>query len=91
NPSLIPIEMMACGLPVLDLDTDANRVFYEGVPDALALADPYPVRIATAVEEILDDPERRERLSARGLEYASAHTWEKSAKQVEDAFRSVLG
>ncbi|MGH2812303.1 MAG: glycosyltransferase, partial [Actinomycetota bacterium] len=42
NPSLIPIEMMACGLPVLDLDTDANRVFYEGVPDALALADPYP-------------------------------------------------
>lgn len=69
NPSLVPFEMMACGLPVVDLDVNGNEVSYGGRENCM-LASANPRDIADKIYAILDDPERATELSHRGIEYA---------------------
>lgn len=90
NPSLVPLEMMACGLPVMDIDGESTRAFFEGHADALVLADPFPARIADELASLLTDEGRRERISAAGLQYASNLGWEESGRQVERGILSGL-
>ena len=40
NYSLVPNEMMACGLPVVDIDAEHTRLSYE--PETAVLAEPTP-------------------------------------------------
>ncbi len=89
NFSLTPKEMMACGLPCVELaGASAESIF--GTTGPLELAPLDPVAIADALERLLDDPERWERRSRIGLEYAAAHTWDEATNQVEAALRRAL-
>lgn len=69
NPSLVPFEMMACGLPVVDLDVNGNEVSYGG-RDNCMLAAPTPRDIADKIYAILDSSTKAAELSQRGIEYA---------------------
>lgn len=69
NPSLVPFEMMACGLPVVDLDVNGNEVSYGGRENCM-LAAASPRDIADKIYAVLDDRDRAADLSARGIEYA---------------------
>jgi glycosyltransferase involved in cell wall biosynthesis len=69
NPSLVPFEMMACGLPVVDLDVNGNEVSYGGRENCM-LASASPRDIADKICAILDDPQRAADLSQRGIDYA---------------------
>ncbi|WP_157082623.1 glycosyltransferase family 4 protein [Sphingomonas asaccharolytica] len=69
NPSLVPFEMMACGLPVVDLDVNGNEVSYGGRENCM-LAAASPRDIADKIYAILDDPEKAADLAGRGIEYA---------------------
>lgn len=81
NPSLLPPEMMACGLPVVDIKGENTVGFFgEGTT---ALADPDPNSLADAICELIENPEKRDKLVKRGLEYVSQLDWEKSARKVE--------
>ncbi|MCF1435407.1 glycosyltransferase [Agrobacterium vitis] len=85
NHSLVNKEMMACGLPVIDLDLDTVRSIF---PDnAMAFAEPTPDGIADQMERLLKQPEERERLRQGGLDYVKDLSWEKSARLVEAAIR----
>jgi glycosyltransferase involved in cell wall biosynthesis len=67
NPSRVPFEMMACGLPVVDLHGDNNRF---DLPDTAALlAEPTPESIAVALIRLLDDEPERRRRSEAGLAF----------------------
>ena len=89
NFSLTPKEMMACGLPCVELaGASAESIFGKTGPLELAPLD--PVAIADALERLLDDPERWERRSRIGLEYAAAHTWDEATNQVEAGLRRAL-
>lgn len=70
NPSLVPFEMMACGLPVVDLDVNGNEVSYGGRENCM-LASASPRDIADKIYAVLDDPERATDLSWRGISYAA--------------------
>jgi O-antigen biosynthesis protein len=84
NPSLVPTEMLACGLPVVDVASDAMlQTFGADGPIALAHAD--PIALADALERLLDDEVERERRAAAGLVVAGARTWAHAAQQLEDA------
>ncbi len=86
NPSLVPLEMLACGLPVVDLASDAMRAtFGEDGPIALAPFD--PLALADAIAALLDDDAERERRSAAGLALAGERTWPHAAEQLEAAIR----
>lgn len=69
NPSLVPFEMMACGLPVVDLDVNGNEVSYGGRENCI-LADPSPADIAGKILAALDDPGMMSALRTRGIDYA---------------------
>ena len=64
NPSRIPFEMMAAGLPVVDVYMENN--LYDMPDEAISLAHYTPESIAKALIDILDSPERQSRMSAAG-------------------------
>jgi O-antigen biosynthesis protein len=89
NYSLIPQEMMACGMPCVDLaggSTEAELGNEGGVE--LAAAD--PVALADALEALLEDRERWERRSRAGIEAAAAASWDRAGEQVEAGVREAL-
>lgn len=84
NPSLVPYEMMACGLPVVDLNRPGNEVNYDGRHDIALLADADPVRMAKDIAAMLDDTSGLARRSANGLAFASNFpSEEEMARRVE--------
>jgi len=89
NYSLIPPEMLACGLPCVELDGPSTRAVYgEDGPVALAAAE--PVALADAVRRLLDDPDERARRARAGLAFVAERTWERAAEQVEAGLRAAL-
>jgi glycosyltransferase involved in cell wall biosynthesis len=89
NYSLIPQEMLACGLPCVDLDRPSTRSVY-GEDGPVALAGFAPEAIAAAIERLLDDPEDWSRRSRTGLELVRERTWEQAAADVEAGLREAL-
>ena len=67
NPSRIPFEMMAAGLPVVDLYMENN--FYDMPNEGVRLAHTTPESIAQALIEILDHPEQAAQMSEAGKRY----------------------
>lgn len=67
NPSRIPFEMMAAGLPVVDLYMENN--FYDMPNEGVRLAHTTPESIAQALIEILDHPETAAEMSEAGKHY----------------------
>lgn len=84
NPSLVPYEMMACGLPVVDLNRPGNEVNYDNRQDIALLADADPVRMAQDIAALLDDRHALTQRSVNGLEFSAAFpTEEEMARRVE--------
>lgn len=83
NYSLIPHEMMACGLPAVDLYADGTASEFS--LDAITLAEPTPQAIADSIDRLLSDKELQERQRARARSYIGQLSWENSARQIERA------
>jgi glycosyltransferase involved in cell wall biosynthesis len=91
NPSLVPYEMMACGLPVVDLNRPGNEVNYDGRYDIALLADPDPATMARQMAELLDNPSELELRRRNGLEYAASFpTEEEMGARVEQLILARL-
>jgi glycosyltransferase involved in cell wall biosynthesis len=89
NFSLMPKEMLACGLPCVELaGVSAESIFGSDGPLELAQLD--PTALADALERLLDDPALRERRSLAGIEFVASHTWEHATDEVETGLRAAL-
>ena len=89
NFSLMPKEMLACGLPCVELEgVSAESIF--GADGPLALAPLDPVALATTIERLLDDPAEWERRSRAGIEFVASHTWDVATDEVEAGLRHAL-
>ena len=88
NPSRIPFEMMAAGLPVVDLY--GENTIYDLPEDGCLLAEPSPEAIATAILRIIDDDKFQVRLSRGGAKYMKQFSLEKGFKQFIDSFENYL-
>jgi glycosyltransferase involved in cell wall biosynthesis len=89
NYSLVPQEMMACGLPCVDLaGFSAESVFGVNGPAELAAFDPWA--IADAIERLLDDEDRWAARSRAGLDFVAAHDWRAAAGEVDFGLREAL-
>jgi glycosyltransferase involved in cell wall biosynthesis len=80
NPSLVPTEMLACGLPVVDVASDAMVATF-GRDGPVTLADFDPLAIADALEA-----------GGRGggEAFVAERTWENAAAQVEAGLRAAF-
>jgi O-antigen biosynthesis protein len=90
NPSLVPTEMMACGLPVVDLDVPSMRATF-GAEGPVELAAFDPIAICAAIERLLDDLVLRAERARAGTELAAGRTWARAAEQVEAGLRAAFG
>jgi glycosyltransferase involved in cell wall biosynthesis len=87
---LVPLEAMACGLPVIAplagglVDTLRQRV------NALVYDPADPSAMADCVRRLRDDPELRERLSAGALAHARGRSWQATMDQLIDYYRLAI-
>ncbi len=89
NFSLMPKEMLACGLPCVELaGVSAESIF--GAHGPLDLAPLDPQRIADALERLLGDRALWEHRSREGIEFVASHTWEHATDEVEAGLRHAL-
>ena len=86
NPSLIGLEMMAAGLPCVELASEPMLATF-GADGPLQLADPDPLAVCGALERLLDDRALRERIAQDGIALTESRTWSRAAAQVHDGLR----
>jgi len=89
NYSLLPQEMMACGLPCVDLSGSSTEAEL-GHDAGLEYADADPVALADAMERLLEDEQRWSLRSRAGLAMADTASWDVAARQVEGGLRQAL-
>lgn len=89
NYSLVPQEMLACGLPCVDLAGFSSDVAYGDTPP-LDLVPPTIPALADAMERLLDDRDHWERRSSEGRAFVAQHTWQNAGDRVEQGLRAAL-
>jgi glycosyltransferase involved in cell wall biosynthesis len=89
NVSLIPQEMLACGLPCVDLAGGSTDVEL-GRDGGVEIAEADPVALADGLERLLEYRDVWERRSRAGLGSIETASWEVAARQVEGGLRQAL-
>ena len=86
----IPVlEALAAGVPVV---VGAGTPAAEMAGDPAPVVDPSdPAAWAEALDALLGDTDRRDRVARAGLARVVGRTWEDSAARLEDAWRRLLG
>ena len=89
NFSLTPKEMLACGLPCVEVaGVSAESIFGDDGP--IELAPPEPTALADALERLLLDGDLWSERSIAGREWVSHHSWDTAARAVEGHLREAL-
>jgi O-antigen biosynthesis protein len=88
NPSLIGLEMMACGLPCIELASESMVASF-GHSTPLQLAEPGPLTLCSTVERLLDDTETRAELTTSGPAFVSERMWRRAAGQLDRSLRAL--
>ncbi|CAB4921517.1 unannotated protein [freshwater metagenome] len=89
NYSRVPNEMLACGLPCVDLAGYSSESVY-GADGPIELSAFSPIALADHLERLIDDEDLWARRSQAGIDFVREHTWEAAARQVDDGLREAL-
>jgi glycosyltransferase involved in cell wall biosynthesis len=89
NYSLIPQEMMACGLPCVDLGGGSSEAVF-GSDGPAQFAQPDPLALADATEALLTDRELWTRRSEAGIQFVADADWDETAREIESGLREAL-
>ena len=87
----IAIEAMAMGVPVAATDRGGPAEIVRPGVDGLLLAPKQPRAWATALEPLLDDPDRRAAMAAAARERAQDFSADVHAKAVLEVYRELTG
>jgi hypothetical protein len=88
NPSRIPFEMMAAGLPVVELYRENN--LYDLPDDAILLCDPTPESLAEGLLRVLNDPPLAAAMGEAGLAFMATRSMEKGFTQFLETVEGLL-
>jgi O-antigen biosynthesis protein len=88
--SLVAQEMMASGLPLVELEGENVSSALGPSGERAMLAEPTPDSIADALERVLDDHEAAAAMARRARAFVEERTWERAGAQVEAALREYL-
>ena len=89
NYSRVSQEMMACGLPCVELDTPSVRAAL-GEEDLVTLAPFDPLKLADVIDQLLEDRALRERRSEAARRMVAGRNWERAAGQFEQHLREAV-
>ncbi len=90
NMSLVGQEMMASGLPLVELNRPSVTSELGEPGEYAQLVEPRPDAIADALERILDDRETAAATARRARAFVEQRTWDRAGDQVEEALFSFL-
>ena len=83
-----PLEAMACSCPVICSRTSSLP---EVVGDAGEYFDPHQEDdMMTTMERVLQSPDRRQHLIAKGLSHCARFSWKKCAEETAEIYRTLL-
>ena len=89
NYSLIPQEMLACGLPCVDLAGGSSEsIFGSAGPVAFAPFD--PVAMADVLQRLLRERDEWAARSQAGLAWTAERSWDRAVDAVEAGLRAAL-
>lgn len=86
NLSLLPLELMACGTPVVS--NTGPWAEWQLNSDNAKLAEPSPQALAEALAAVITNPAEWERLHLAGLNTVAESSWNAETVKVADALRS---
>lgn len=89
NLSLLPLELMACGCPVVS--NRGPNVEWQLSDGNACLADPTPESISEAILALLQNDGMREKKRAEALRFAQTTDWIREIKAIEAGFFEGLG
>jgi|GEM_PF-418311 len=88
NYSLVPQEMMACGLPIVEMRGESTECIFP--EETVALAEPHPIKIADALESLIKDRAARDAQAKAALTWVAGFSWQASAELIQDAILERL-
>ena len=88
NPSRVPFEMMACGLPVVDVHRENNLFDFED--GTVTLAQQTPAAIAEALSKLIRDPQLRARRAQASAQFMQGRNHLYEAEQFTGIINKVL-
>ena len=83
-------EAMAAGTPVVASDLDAFRRVLDGGKAGALIAPGSPTALAAALDDLLDDPDRRAALAAAGRRRVEMWDWPVVARRVLRVYESAV-
>jgi O-antigen biosynthesis protein len=89
NLSLLPLELMACGCPVVS--NRGENVEWQLSNDNARLADPTPQALSQAIIDLLINDDLREKTRADGLRFAETTDWVREIRVIEEGLYTGLG
>ncbi|HEY5253368.1 MAG TPA: glycosyltransferase family 4 protein [Acidobacteriaceae bacterium] len=89
NLSLLPLELMACGCPVVS--NRGPNVEWQLSNENAYLADPNPESISAAIIDLLQNDELREKKRADALRFSATTDWIREIKAIEVGLLKGLG
>jgi glycosyltransferase involved in cell wall biosynthesis len=90
NHSLVAQEMMASGLPMVELRGENVPEVFGRSGELVVLADRDAESIAAAIEQVLDDREAAAAMARRAQSFAEQRTWSAAGERFEEALREFL-
>jgi O-antigen biosynthesis protein len=89
NFSLMPKEMLACGLPCVELaGISAESIF--GADGPLELVPLDSNAMADSMQRLLEDEAEWQERSRGGIDFVASHTWDQATDEVEAGLRHAL-
>jgi len=87
NLSLLPLELMACGVPIVSNDGPNNEWLLNA--ENSKMTRPTPESLADAICEVLTNQNEAERLVKAGFETANKTSWEAEANKMANFLKSM--
>jgi glycosyltransferase involved in cell wall biosynthesis len=87
NLSLLPLELMACGVPIVSNDGPNNEWLLNA--ENSKMTRPTPESLADAICEVLTNQNEADRLVKAGFETANKTSWEAEANKMANFLKSM--
>jgi phosphatidyl-myo-inositol alpha-mannosyltransferase len=87
---IVLIEALAAGAPIVASDLDAFAAVLEDGAAGVLVRRGDPAALGRSLADLLGDPARRARLSARGAEVAAGYDWSVIARRVLAVYETVV-
>ncbi len=88
NISLVPYEMMASGLPVIEFEDGSAKSFFP--EDTVILTGLNTGELGTRLLELMNQPEKIDRMITEGQRYINNFSWRKTCSQFSDIIGGII-